>query len=66
MSHYEALIRASDRARTLSRARQRDAKRKLFEVDDLDADLFDGDESEAFEIAERNTRYAEAHNAVER
>jgi hypothetical protein len=54
MSYLDALTRASDRARSIARARERDTKKALFEIDpDLDA-LADFDESEILELRERN------------
>jgi len=61
MSYLDALTRASDRARTIARARQRDSKRVLFEVEALDSDLFDEDETEVDALREREARYAIAH-----
>ena len=61
MSYYNRLIKLTDKSRSVARAQARDAKRALFEVEALDADFFEHDESEAFEIAESEARYAIAH-----
>jgi hypothetical protein len=54
MSYLDALLRAQARQRDVARAAQRNAKRKLFEIDDdLDA-LADFDESEVLQLREQS------------
>jgi len=61
MSYLEALNRAHDKQRTRARTHERTVKSRHFEVDDLDADLFEHDEPEIEAIRESSERYAISH-----
>lgn len=61
MSYLNAILRAQAKHRENERKAERMFKRALSIADDIDADFFEHDESEALDISERLQRHNAAH-----